>query len=137
MESLEERNQSGIKQVVKPADAVAPQEVSAGSATKSQVLIGEKDGALNFAMRRFSMGEGGGMPRHTNTVEHVQYVLKGRAHVGIEEKMYEVEADHVLYIPAGAPHFYQVIEAPFEFICVVPNAPDNIELAEGSPKPEC
>ena len=35
----------------------------------------------HFAMRRFTMGEGGGMPLHTNRVEHEQYVLAGRARV--------------------------------------------------------
>lgn len=28
------------------------------------------------------------------------------------------------------PHFYEVIEAPFEFLCVVPNAPDRIDVLD-------
>ncbi len=117
-------------EVVKPANAVARQEVRAGVATQTQVLIGEKDGAPNFSMRRFIMGEGGGMPRHTNTVEHEQYVLGGRARVGIGEQVYDVKANDVLYIPAGVSHFYQVIEAPFEFLCMVPNTPDRLEILD-------
>jgi quercetin dioxygenase-like cupin family protein len=42
-----------------------------------------------------------------------------------------VGPDDVVYIPAAAPHFYEVLEAPFEFICVVPNAPDRIEILDG------
>lgn len=122
--------ESTPREVVKPADAVAKEEVPAGFATQTQVLIGEKEGAPNFSMRRFIMGEGGGMPRHTNTVEHEQYVLRGRAQVGIGEKVYDVKANDVLYIPAGASHFYQVKEAPFEFLCVVPNTPDRLEILE-------
>lgn len=118
------------EEVVKPADAVRKDEVAAGSATQTQVLIGEKDGAPNFFLRRFIMGEGGGIPQHTNTVEHEQYVLTGRARVGIGETVYEVKADDVLYIPAGEPHFYEVLEAPFEFLCVVPNTPDRLEILE-------
>ena len=114
--------------VVKKSDSVERKEVPAGTATQTQVLIGRDDGAPNFAMRRFTMGEGGGMPRHTNSVEHEQYVLRGRARVGIGEEVYEVGANDVLYIPAGAPHYYEVVEAPFEFLCMVPNAPDKIEL---------
>ena len=38
------------------------------------------------------MEPGGGMPKHTNAVEHEQYVLTGRAKVGIGEKVYSVEA---------------------------------------------
>ncbi len=122
--------QEAAPEVVKPANAVTKDEVAAGSATQTQVLIGEKEGATNFFLRRFIMGEGGGMPRHTNTVEHEQYVLTGRARVGIGEKVYEVTANDVLYIPAGRPHFYEVIEAPFEFLCVVPNTPDRLEILE-------
>ncbi len=123
-------NQSLLGEVVKPAESVAGQEVTAGSLTQVQVLIGEKDGVPNFALRRFTMGEGGGMLLHTNTVEHEQYVLRGRGRVAIGEKVYEVQAEDVLYIPAGAPHSYEVLEAPFEFLCVVPNAPDQLEILD-------
>ncbi|MBT8460899.1 MAG: cupin domain-containing protein [Gemmatimonadetes bacterium] len=81
-------------------------------------------------MRRFIMQPGGGMPRHTNTVEHEQYVLRGRARIGIGEDVYEVSAGDVVFIPAGVPHYYQAANSgPFEFLCVVPNLPDRIELA--------
>jgi quercetin dioxygenase-like cupin family protein len=118
------------KAVVKRADHVARSEVAAGSATETQVLLGADDGAPNFAMRRFIMGAGGGMPRHTNSVEHEQYVLRGRARVGIGDETHEVGPNAVLYIPAATPHFYEVVEAPFEFICVVPIAPDRIEILD-------
>ena len=118
------------KGVVKRADDVERREVAAGRAAMTQVLIDSDDGAPNFAMRRFSMGPGGGMPRHTNTVEHEQYVLKGRARVGIGDEVHEVGPDDVLYIPADTPHFYEVVQAPFEFICVVPNGPDRIEIVD-------
>ncbi len=126
-ESLAQRS---TPEVVQSANAVTKNEVAVGSATQTQVLIGEKEGAPNFFLRRFIMGEGGGMPRHTNTVEHEQYVLTGRARVGIGEKVYEVKANDVLFIPAGRSHFYEVIEAPFEFLCVVPNTPDRLEILE-------
>ena len=122
----------GSSAVVKRADTVERQTVAAGTATETQVLIGAGDGAPNFAMRRFTMGEGGGMPRHTNTVEHEQYVLRGRAKIGIGDDVHQVSAGDVLYIPAGVPHFYEVVEAPFEFLCMVPNAPDTIEIVDPS-----
>ena len=95
-----------------------------------QSLIGPAEGAPNFALRRFIMGEGGGMSRHTNAVEHEQYVLCGRARVGIGDVLHDVAAGDTLYIPAGAPHFYEVLEAPFEFLCVVPNTPDEIKILD-------
>lgn len=116
--------------VVKCSDDVEGKEVAAGTATETQVLLGPEDGVPNFAMRRFRMGEGGGMPRHTNTVEHEQFVLRGRARIRIGDQVYEVGARDVLYIPAGVPHSYEVVEAPFEFLCMVPNAVDRIEIVE-------
>ena len=53
---------------------------------------GAGDGAPHFAMRKFSMGAGGGMPRHTNQVEHEQYVLAGRARVTVGDGAHEVAA---------------------------------------------
>ena len=111
-----------------PAETVA-----AGRATTRQVLIGD-DLAPNFQMRRFIMEPGGGMPRHTNAVEHEQYVLRGRADIGIGERTYEVSAGDVVFIPAGVPHWYRARgEEPFEFLCMVPNLPDRIELAPDEP----
>ncbi len=118
------------KGIVKTVADLELQTVPAGTATQTQVLVGEGDGAPNFAMRRFVMGEGGGMPFHTNAVEHEQYVLRGRARVRIGDDVHDVKADDAVYIPAGTPHSYEVVEAPFEFLCVVPNGPDKIELVE-------
>lgn len=114
--------------LVRSADSVTGTKVSAGRETVTQVLLGPDDGMPHFAMRRFVMGAGGGMPRHTNSVEHEQYVLCGRARVRIGDAVHEVERGNVLYIPAGAPHSYEVVEAPFEFLCIVPNAEDRIEI---------
>lgn len=115
---------------VKQSATVERQSVDAGEATEVQVLIGPADGATNFAMRRFIMGVGGGMPRHTNEVEHEQYVLAGRARVGIGDEVFEVAVGDVVYIPAATPHFYEVIDAPFEFLCIVPNKPDAVRILE-------
>jgi quercetin dioxygenase-like cupin family protein len=117
-------------EVVRNADESATQVVGAGKNTVTQVLLGPDDGAPNFAMRRFRMEDSGGMPLHTNTVEHEQYVLSGRADIRIGEKTYSVEAGNVLFIPGGVPHSYSVTEAPFEFLCLVPNGEDQIKLLE-------
>jgi quercetin dioxygenase-like cupin family protein len=118
--------------VVKRSAEVPAAPVAAGTATEIQVLVGEPDGAPHFAMRRFRMGAGGGMPRHTNQVEHEQYVLGGRARIAIGDEVHEVAAGDVLYIPARMPHSYEVLEAPFEFLCIVPSGPDRIEILDES-----
>jgi len=103
-------------------------EVSAGTGTRMQVLIGPTE-APHFAMRRFVMQPGGGMPRHTNKVEHEQYVLRGRARISIGDQIHTVGAGDVVFIPAGIPHSYEAEgDEPFEFLCLVPNQPDRIEL---------
>jgi quercetin dioxygenase-like cupin family protein len=121
---------SDQRALLRRANAAPLDPVAAGRATARQVLLGPDDGMPNFALRRFVMGEGGGMPRHTNTVEHEQYVLRGRARISVGDEIHDVGADDALYIPAGAPHSYEVVEAPFEFICVVPNGPDRIRLLD-------
>ena len=116
--------------VKKSADVLA-EDLKGARTTRIQVLVGPDDGAPNFVMRRILMDEvGSGMPAHTNAVEHEQYVLRGRARVGIAGEEYEVGADDTVYIPAGAPHWYDVVDAPFEFLCVVPNRPDEVRLVE-------
>jgi quercetin dioxygenase-like cupin family protein len=112
---------------VRQADSMPAQEVTAGTATKVQVLIGPDQGP-NFAMRRFVMEPGGGMPLHTNKVEHEQYVLSGSARVQIGDDVHHVKAGDVVYIPGGVPHNYDAGDDGFEFLCVVPNQPDEIEL---------
>jgi len=118
---------------VRRADDVPRDPVNAGSGTVRQVLIGPGEGP-HFALRRFIMQPGGGMPLHTNTVEHEQYVLRGRATVWIGAETHHVSADDVVFIPAGTPHGYRAEgDEPFEFLCVVPNAEDRIEVVS---KPE-
>lgn len=115
---------------VRQSHSVPVESVPAGTATTRQILIGPDLGP-NFALRKFIMEPGGGMPLHTNTVEHEQYVLGGRARVVIGEEVVEVEKDDVVFIPAGVPHSYEALgEDPFEFLCVVPNAPDETRIVE-------
>ena len=115
---------------VRPADGVDGVQVGAGRGTVRRDLIDSDEGA-HFALRKFTMAPGGGMPRHTNEVEHEQYVLGGSGRIGIGDKVFEVGADDVVYIPAGVPHWYETIgDEPFEFLCAVPNHPDRIELLD-------
>ena len=115
---------------VKHAADVEMKIVAAGKDTTIQVLISSQEGP-NFALRKFSMKPGGGMPRHTNAVEHEQYVLRGHARIGIGEETHEVNAGDVVFIPEGAIHYYENIgDEPFEFLCIVPNKKDEIKIVE-------
>ena len=82
-------------------------------------------------MRRFTLAPGSEVPRHTNAVEHEQYVLEGEYVVGIGEEEYTVSAGDSLLIPAGTVHWYRNEgEEQGAFVCVVPNGDDAIELVE-------
>ena len=115
---------------LKHAQDVEAQVVKAGDKTTIQVLISAQEGP-NFALRRFVMEPGGGMPNHTNMVEHEQYVLQGHASVGIGNGIFDVRAGDVVFIPEGVPHWYQNVgEENFEFLCIIPNIEDRITLID-------
>jgi quercetin dioxygenase-like cupin family protein len=112
---------------VKHVAEVPSQPVKAGDFTSLQVLLQ----GPNFTMRRFIMEPGGGMPEHTNTVEHEQYVLRGHARMSIDGEEFDVRAGDVVFIPEGVPHWYQNLEEEnFEFLCLIPNKPDGITLVD-------
>jgi len=115
---------------VKKIEEIEREKVNAGEGTSRQILIGP-DEAPNFVMRKFVIKPGGSIPAHTNTVEHGQYVLGGKAKIEIGDEIYEVEKDNVVFIPAGVPHWYEVEGSePFQFLCMVPNGDDTIKIIE-------
>jgi quercetin dioxygenase-like cupin family protein len=115
---------------VKHSEDVEAKNVAAGKDTTIQVLISSQEGP-NFALRKFCMRKGGGMPRHTNTVEHEQYVLRGQARIGIGEQIHEVKQGDVVFIPEGAIHYYENTgDEPFEFLCIIPNKEDKITIVD-------
>lgn len=117
--------------VVKRAAEIEYQSVDAADGMRKGVLIDESDGAPNFAVRRFTLDPGAEVPKHTNEVEHEQYVLSGEYTVGVGDEEFQVSAGDALLIPAGAVHWYRN-ESSEEgsFLCAVPNGDDAIELAE-------
>jgi quercetin dioxygenase-like cupin family protein len=121
--------------VVKRSDEVEYESVGAAPGMERGVLIGPDEDAPNFAMRRFVLDSGASVPRHTNEVEHEQYVLAGEYVVGIEsdgeEREYTISTGDSLLIPAGAVHWYRNEgDDPGSFICVVPNGDDEIRLVD-------
>ena len=115
---------------VRHSETIVKEKVSAGNKTTRQVLIDPQEGP-NFAMRLFTIDPEGDMPKHTNSVEHEQYVVGGRAQIGIADEVYTVSEGDVVFIPANIPHWYKTIgDEPFRFLCMVPNTEDKITLIE-------
>ena len=118
-----------MTEYVRKKDSRESVEVTAGQGTTMQVLISSED-APNFAFRKFVMEPHGGMPKHTNLVEHEQYVLQGSGIIEIGGEVFEVSAGDAVYIPGNVSHSYKAGKDGFEFICVVPNKEDKIEIVE-------
>ncbi|ELZ40920.1 cupin [Halorubrum saccharovorum DSM 1137] len=122
---------AGPDPVVKRGAEIGYEAVDAAEGLRKGVLLDESDGAPNFAMRRFELAPGAAVPRHTNAVEHEQYVLAGEYVVGIGDEEHVVAPGDALFIPAGVEHWYRnESEEPGAFICAVPNGDDEIELVE-------
>lgn len=117
--------------VVRRPDEIEYDDVGAADGMMKGVLVSDEDGAPNFAIRRFTLGPGATVPKHTNKVEHEQYVLEGEYTVGIGDEEHVVSAGDSLFIPAGVIHWYRnESDASGAFLCAVPNGDDEIELAE-------
>ena len=117
---------------IKHSSDVEAKNVAAGKDTTIQVLISSQEGP-NFALRKFSMQKGGGMPRHTNTLEHEQYVLRGEATITIGDETHHVKTGDVVFIPEGVIQSYENTgEEPFEFLCFIPNKEDRITIVDES-----
>jgi quercetin dioxygenase-like cupin family protein len=132
--------------LVRRADDIDYEGVDAADGLEKGVLIDESRGAPTFAIRRFTLAPGGRVPKHTNKIEHEQYVLAGEYVVGVSEasktpridgetvdgeEEHTVSAGDSLLIPAGTVHWYRnESDERGAFICAVPNGNDDIELVE-------
>lgn len=109
------------------------EDVSAAEGMSRGVLLDDSHGAPNFALRRFKLAPNAQVPKHTNSVEHEQYVLAGEYIVGLADREYTVKPGDTLLIPAGTVHWYRNESSdPGEFLCAVPLGEDTMELLEDS-----
>ena len=132
---MNDASSRNVDPAVKRAADVTYESVGAADGLGKGVLIDESDGAPNFAIRRFTLAPGAEVPKHTNEVEHEQYVLAGEYTVGIGEgddaEEYVVSSGDALLIPAGTVHWYRNDgDDEGAFLCAVPNGDDAIELVE-------
>jgi len=117
--------------LVRDGDDIEAEPVDAADGLSKAVLIGEEHGAPNLAIRRFTLEAGAEVPKHTNEIEHEQYVLDGEYVVGIEDEKHVVSPGDSLHIPAGVVHWYRnESDTAGSFICAVPTGDDSIELVQ-------
>jgi quercetin dioxygenase-like cupin family protein len=121
----------GPAPLVRRADEVEYEAVEAAPGLRKGVLVSGADGAPNLALRRFTLAPGAEVPKHTNAVEHEQYVLAGEYVVGLGDEERRVSAGDSLLIPAGTVHWYRNDgDETGAFLCAVPTGDDSIDLVE-------
>jgi quercetin dioxygenase-like cupin family protein len=122
---------------IQQATDVESQEVTMEGAAGCSVrwLVGDKDGAPNFAMRQFDVAPGGHTPRHSHPYEHEIYVLEGAGEVIEGDQARPLKAGDVVYVaPDDVHQFRNTGTTTMKFLCMVPHIP------EGTPVkvlPEC
>jgi quercetin dioxygenase-like cupin family protein len=127
----EHDTETGPRPLIRRGDDIEYEAVGAADGMHKGVLVGEEHGAPNLAIRRFTLDPGASVPRHTNEVEHEQYVLEGRYTVGLGDEEHVVEAGDSLFIPAGVEHWYRNDgDEAGAFICAVPTGDDEIRVVE-------
>jgi quercetin dioxygenase-like cupin family protein len=90
-------------------------------------LVGEAQGAPNFAMRQFEVAPGGYTPHHSHPYEHEVFVLEGEGLIldGTGDQPLErpLRAGDVVYVAPNDVHqFRNPGNAPLKFLCLVPNS---------------
>jgi quercetin dioxygenase-like cupin family protein len=85
-------------------------------------LVGEAQGAPNFAMRQFEVAPGGYTPRHSHPYEHEVFVLEGEGEVFEGDVPHRLKAGDVVFVKPDEVHqFRNTGRQPLKFLCLVPN----------------
>ena len=98
-------------------------------------LVGERDGAPNFAMRQFEVEPGGFTPRHFHPYEHEVFVLAGEGVVYEGDQPHPIKSgDVVLVSPDEVHQFKNTGEQALKFLCLIPNSATGKQVTV---VPEC
>jgi quercetin dioxygenase-like cupin family protein len=91
-------------------------------ATDKAVVIGESQGWDGYTLRVFRIAPGGFTPHHQHDWEHVNYVIKGKGTLTLEDQTVEVTEKDFAFVPPNAMHqFKNPFDEEFMFVCIVPN----------------
>lgn len=120
-----------VNPLIRSSDDITYESVDAADGLTKGVVLGEDHGTPNFAIRRFVLAPHASVPKHTNAIEHVQYVLDGHYTVGIDDEESDVSPGDSVLIPADTVHWYRnEREELGAFLCAVPHGNDEIRLLE-------
>ena len=98
-----------------------------------KLLVGKSDHAPTFAMRHFSVAEGGFTPRHKHPWEHEVLVLAGEGELECDGEVTHIAKGDGIFIPSNELHqFRNNSTEPLEFLCIVPVESDCGQCVPGS-----
>ena len=99
----------------------SPVEAGGAEGVGVRWLIGEQDGAENFAMRMFELEVGGYTPLHSHPHEHEVFVLEGEGVVTDEGRERPIGPEDVVFVPGDTEHnFRNTGDSTLRFLCLVP-----------------
>ena len=109
--------------IVKQSEVVKQTvEMEGVKGVQRQLMIGSKDGALNFSFRIFTIHGNGHTPYHTHEFEHVNYALKGKGYiVDADGNENEFNEGDFAIIPPNEKHQFRNASKfkKFAMICAV------------------
>ncbi|MCG8608088.1 cupin domain-containing protein [bacterium] len=86
-----------------------------------RMLISDKDGAENFAMRMFTVKPGGHTPYHHHNYEHEVFVLEGAGVLKGENAEHPFTAGDTIFIKPNEKHqFRNAGDSDMKFLCLIP-----------------
>jgi len=89
---------------------------------RMRLLISEKDGAENFAMRMFTVAAGGYTPFHFHNYEHEVFILAGQGVLKGEDQEHPFKSGDVIFVKPNEKHqFVNAGDAPMKFLCLIPS----------------
>lgn len=92
-------------------------DVQAGSVV-SRILA--KTSAGNVTLFAFDRGQE--LSEHTTPHDALIYMVDGRARVGVGDESHDVEAGHLVRLPADVPHWVTAVE-PFKMLLIMLRGP--------------
>jgi quercetin dioxygenase-like cupin family protein len=115
-----------------------PVEMEGASGCHVRWLVGESDGAPNFAMRQFEVAPGGYTPKHSHPYEHEVFVLHGQGVVLEGNTEHPLKSGDVVYVAPNDIHqFRNTGDATLRFLCLVPNSASKMAVTMAAAAPEC
>ena len=104
------------------------EKVEAGAEqTTVRWLIGEPEGAPNFALRLFELAPGGYTPLHRHTWEHEVYILEGKAEIAFPSGPVAAKTGDAILIEPEEEHQFRNpdLKESLRFLCIIPLLPKS------------